>query len=94
MHHFGDPCRHCGIPHDDIPVGPCQGDPKKAVPLAYASLGVRWDGYEHFRVRFSDGRVEERWSHISASAPYFHFGYSDELKQPPRFDEKLRAGNR
>jgi len=23
--HFGDPCVHCGIPHDDVPVGPCQG---------------------------------------------------------------------
>lgn len=23
--HFGDPCVHCGIPHDDVPVGPCRG---------------------------------------------------------------------
>jgi hypothetical protein len=22
--HFGDPCVHCGIPHDDVPIGPCQ----------------------------------------------------------------------
>ena len=21
--HFGDPCVHCGIAHDDVPVGPC-----------------------------------------------------------------------
>lgn len=23
--HCGDPCFHCGIPHDEVPVGPCQG---------------------------------------------------------------------
>jgi len=90
MHHFQDPCRHCGTPLDDVAVGPCPGDPMKAVPLAYASLGVRWDGVEHFRIRFSDGRVEERYSHISFHAPYYHFGHSDELIQPPRFDPKLR----
>lgn len=22
--HFGDPCIHCCIPHDDVPVGPCK----------------------------------------------------------------------
>lgn len=22
--HFGDPCIHCGIPHDDVPIGPCR----------------------------------------------------------------------
>lgn len=21
--HFGDPCVHCGVPHDDVSVGPC-----------------------------------------------------------------------
>jgi hypothetical protein len=91
--HFGDPCRHCGIPLDDVPVGACEGDSKKAIPLAYASLGVRWDRVEHCRVRFSDGRIEDRWNHISEHAPYYHFGYSDELKHPPRFDDKLRRSN-
>lgn len=23
--HQGDPCIHCKIPHDDVPVGPCRG---------------------------------------------------------------------
>lgn len=23
--HFGDPCIHCGTPHDEVPVGPCHG---------------------------------------------------------------------
>lgn len=22
-HHFGDPCIYCGIPYDDVAVGPC-----------------------------------------------------------------------
>lgn len=81
---------HCGTPFEKLEIGSCKGDPKKAVPLAYASLGVRWDGVERFKIRFSDGRVEERHNHISEHAPYYHFGYSDDLKQPPRFDEKLR----
>lgn len=25
MHHIGDPCQRCGIPHDEVPVGPCAG---------------------------------------------------------------------
>lgn len=91
MHHFGDPCIHCGTALDDVAPGPCPGDPKKSIPLAYASLGVRWDGYESYRIRFSDGRIEERVAHISAHAPYWHFGHSDELKQPPRFDARLRS---
>jgi len=91
MHHFRDPCIHCGTPFEKIEVGPCRGDPKKAIPLAYASLGVRWDGVEHFRIRFSDGRVQELHRHISEHAPYWHFAHSKELTQPPRYDAKLRA---
>lgn len=22
--HFGDPCVHCGTPHNEVPVGPCK----------------------------------------------------------------------
>jgi len=22
--HRGDPCKYCGIPHDDVPIGPCE----------------------------------------------------------------------
>ncbi len=91
-HHFGDPCIHCAIPHDDLPVGDCQGDPAKAKPLAYCSMGVRWDGVQHYRVRFSDGRVEDRHRHISEHAPYYHFGYSDDLIDPPRYDRSLETG--
>lgn len=88
--HFGDPCIHCGIPHDEIASGDCTGDFKKAIPIAFASLGVRWDHVEHHRVRFSDGRIEDRWNHISENAPYFHFGHSDVLISPPRYDESLK----
>jgi hypothetical protein len=89
MNHFGDPCIHCNTLHDDVPVGPCQGDPAKAKPIAYASLGVRWDKVEHFRIRFSDGHIEERHAHISEHAPYWHFGHSPDLTQPPRYDATL-----
>jgi len=26
--HEGDPCVHCGIPHDEVPVGSCPGCPE------------------------------------------------------------------
>lgn len=88
--HFGDPCIHCGIPHDDLPVGDCQGDPAKAKPLACRIAERRWDGMERYLVRFSDGRIESMWCHPSEHAPYFHFGHSDELIQPPRHDPKIK----
>lgn len=88
--HFGDPCIHCGIPHDEIPIGACTGDASKARPIAYRSLGVRHDGYEHFRIRWSASEVTERFCHISERAPYWHFGHSGELIQPPRYDANLK----
>lgn len=91
MTHFGDPCIHCGVGHDDFEIGACKGDSTKAIPIAYCKLGQRPDGYEHFAVRYSDSRIETLWSHPTFRAPYFHFGHSSELKQPPRYDERLRA---
>ena len=46
MHHQGDPCIHCGTPHDEVESGPCMGAPSarrfrnivgsfKAVPGAW-----------------------------------------------------------
>lgn len=91
LYHFRDPCVHCDTAMEDVLPGPCPGDASRAVPMAYCSLGVRWDGVEHFRVRFSDGRVEERHTHIGWRAPYYHFGHSRELTQPPRYDERLKT---
>lgn len=92
MTHFGDPCIHCGTPHDAVEPGACKGDRNKAKPLAYAVIpSTRTDGVEHYRIRFSDGRVEDRHMHVSYHAPYYHFGHSDELIQPPRYDERLRT---
>ena len=89
LYHFGDPCVHCGSPHDEVPVGPCQGDPAKAVPIAYRSMGVRRNQIERFLIRLSDGRVEQRDFPVSQEAPYWHFGYSDRRRQPPRQDDRL-----
>jgi hypothetical protein len=89
MFHFGDPCIHCGCPHDDVPKGPCKGDPNKAIPIAYRRVGAQYDGTAHYRIRFSDGRIEDRYTHVSFNAPYYHFGNFDELIQPPRYDPYL-----
>ena len=59
--HFGDPCIHCRIPHDEVPPGPCSGQSSEAVPIACRFLETRRDGARHFLVRMSDGRVEDVW---------------------------------
>jgi hypothetical protein len=72
-----------------VAIGACPGDPAKAIPIAYRSLGVRWDGYEHFLVRLSTNEVVERWCHTSMQAPYRHFDMLGDIRQPPRYDGKL-----
>ena len=92
LHHYGDPCVHCATPHDDVLPGPCPGDPAKAIPIAFRSLGVRWDNIERFLVRMSDGRVEDRHYHISEWANYHNF--EGRTTRPPgslRYDEKLTS---
>jgi hypothetical protein len=76
---------------EDVVVGECPGDPAKAVPMAYREMGVRPDGVVRYRIQFSDGRIEERHNHISnrAGGPYCHFGFSDVVTQPPRYDPRI-----
>jgi hypothetical protein len=64
--HFGDPCIHCHIPHDDVPIGECQGDFHKSKRIAVAFLETRWDNVVHFRCRWSDGRIEDEWANVDA----------------------------
>ena len=86
--HFGDPCIHCGIPHDDVPPGPCLGDPSKAIVIGHRSLGVvRPDGVEHYIYLTSDGVKHESWAHVGYHAPYYHFGRKTELTNPPPYME-------
>ena len=86
--HYGDPCIHCGVGHDAVSTRPCTGV-GKPIPIAYVKVHTTWDGVNHFRVRFSDGHIEDRHSHASFHAPYYHFGHSDELIQPPRYDPSI-----
>lgn len=41
--HFGDPCIHCGTPHDDVEPGACKGDPQNAKPLVYCVARQAWN---------------------------------------------------
>lgn len=68
--HYGDPCLHCAISHDEVQPGPCQGDAAKAVPMVYRSLGVRWDSVEHFLIQMSSGQYIDRWEHIEMGLPW------------------------
>jgi hypothetical protein len=70
MTHFGDPCIHCGIPHDDVSRGSCHGDATKAKPIAYRLLGTRWDHVDHFLILMSTGEIVDRWEHCDMQLPY------------------------
>lgn len=95
FYHYGDPCAHCGTSHDEVAPGPCQGDRTKAVVLRYCSLGVRWDGVEHYRWVTSDGVEHECHQHVSYSLPFYHFGLGgDSLRNPPPYDIRLERGQR
>jgi hypothetical protein len=87
--HFCDPCIHCGLNTEAVEVGACKGDASKRVPIAYRSLGTRWDRYEHFLIRMSTNEIVERWCHISEHAPYRGFRWDGDYQQPPRYDPKL-----
>lgn len=88
--HFRDPCIHCSQAMEDVAVGACLGDVSKAIPIAYRSLGVRWDGYEHFLIRWSTNQVTEKWCHASEQAPYRGFNVLGDIQQPPRYDKNLQ----
>lgn len=81
--HFGDPCIHCGTPHDEVERGPCKGDMAKAVPVRWRSLGVRWDNVEHFLILMSSGEFTERWDHIEFATPCNYL-------KDAKFDARLR----
>ena len=57
--------------------------------VAYKSLGVRWDGIEHFLLRHADGSVTERYGHISYHLPYRGFSMLGDYQQPPTYDRTL-----
>jgi hypothetical protein len=88
--HFKDPCIHCNTAMEDVASGPCSGDRSKAIAIAYKSLGVRWDGYEHFLVRMSTNEVVDTWRHISEQAPYRGFNMLGDIQDPPRYDPNLQ----
>jgi hypothetical protein len=89
--HFGDPCIRCNTPHDEVEPGPCPGREPILTVTGYCSLGVRWDGVVHYRYRLSDGTVHEVHRHVSEHAPYYHFGRSGALVNPPPYAPELRA---
>ena len=87
MTHYGDPCIHCGIPHDDIPSGPCMGDLRKVRPIRYRDFGQRKsDLRRHLLVLFSDGTYTDYWLHPDEPDPWM-------LNIPPVFDQNLTYEN-
>ena len=82
--HFGDPCVHCGIPHDEVPVGPCSG-------LRNASRNV--PGSQNGKELPNQGNSfplgDSSCSGISsdaAQADENKFGPSDQLTKTPSAD--------
>ena len=79
MAHFGDPCIHCGIGHDDLTVGPCQGDPNKVKPIRLGVIRQAWQNpvtqCDDIIVLMSDG-----WTRRESHYPSEHWRYSERLK--------------
>lgn len=79
MTHFGDPCIHCGIAHDDVPVGPCQGDQAKAKIIRYGVVRQAWQNpgssCDDVVVLMSSGEFNHESHHPSS-----HWPYSDRFK--------------
>lgn len=77
MYHFRDPCVHCGTPHDDVPPGPCKGDRKKAVVMAYCITRQSWQnqgGAETILGKLSSGEYQIVGRHPAEhwwNAPYY-----------------------
>lgn len=82
MTHCGDPCIHCGTPHDDVAIGPCMGDLRKVRPIRYRDMGQRRDLRRRLLVLFSDGSLEDYWLHPDEPDPW-------SLSLPPVLDETL-----
>lgn len=65
--HFNDPCIHCNIAHDDMTVGPCKGDPSKAIVLAYCVDRQAWEnpgsGADTILCLMSTGEINQDWWH-------------------------------
>ena len=87
MTHFGDPCIHCGIPHDEVLPGPCMGDLRKVRAIRFRDFGQRRDLRRHLLVQFSDGSFEDYWLHPDEPDPWI-------FSLPPRLDENLRRPRR
>ena len=54
--HYGDPCIHCQIPHDEVPIGPCVGTGKPKIIGAAFIKQLRRNRY--WILRYSDGHSE------------------------------------
>lgn len=84
MTHYGDPCIHCSIAHDDVPPGPCMGDLRKVRPIRYRAVpDRRVDQRKHLLVQFSDGSFEDYYLHPDEPDPW-------SLQTPPQYDEHLK----
>ncbi len=77
--HFGDPCIHCNVPHDEVEVGACKGSPEKAIVLGYCVARQAWQnpgsGCDTVLCKMSDGSVRQEARH-----PAEHWPYSDWFK--------------
>lgn len=94
MTHFGDPCIHCAIPHDDVPPGPCRGDSKKARVLAYAVIRQGWEnlgGADTVRMAMTDGSLRTEGRHAAEHWPYNSYFRSAEVLAPHEFRAKYEA---
>ncbi|OAF05424.1 hypothetical protein AYJ54_00525 [Bradyrhizobium centrolobii] len=96
MTHFGNPCIHCDIAHDEVEPGPCKGDSEKAIVLAYCVWRQAWQnpgsGCDTVRCKMSDGSIRDDARH-----PAEHWACGDwfknaEVLAPHEFKARFLTG--
>lgn len=75
--HYGDPCIHCGLPHDEVAPGPCTGDGAPIV-VAYRIDRQAWqtsNGADLVLCWMSDGSLRQEGHY-----PQEHWAFTDRFR--------------
>ena len=98
LHHFGDPCVHCGIAHDDVAPWPCKGDPTKAVVVAYCVQRQAYQnpgsGCDTVRCAMSNGTIRDDARHPAEHWPYNSYFKNARVLSRGEFRQLYNRGGR
>lgn len=91
--HFGDPCIHCGTPHDEVEPGPCKGGREKARVLAYCVSRQAWQnpgsGCCTILCKMTNGEIRQDARHPSEHWPQYDWFKNAETLAPHEFRKRF-----